>query len=72
METIIEDDMSQESVQALQSGHSCHTKNHVYGLSPEALAGASIAAAQAGVSAISANKICKIMKIFEQLDHLRS
>jgi hypothetical protein len=40
METIIEDDMSQESVQALQSGHSRHTENHVYGLSPEVLAGA--------------------------------
>lgn len=40
METIIEDDMSQESIQALQSGHSRHTENRLYGLSPEALAGA--------------------------------
>ncbi|KAF8814338.1 hypothetical protein BYT27DRAFT_7250136 [Phlegmacium glaucopus] len=40
METIVEDDMSQESVQALQSGHSRHTENHLYGLSPEALGGA--------------------------------
>ena len=40
METIIEDDMLQESAQALQSGHSCHSENHVYRLSPKALAGA--------------------------------
>jgi hypothetical protein len=40
METIIDDDMSKESVQALQSGHSRHTENHIYGLSPEVLAGA--------------------------------
>lgn len=41
MEIIVEDDDSQESVHALQSGHSRHTENHLYGLSPEALAGAS-------------------------------
>jgi len=40
METIMEDDMSQESVQALQSGHSRHTENRLYGISPEALSGA--------------------------------
>lgn len=40
MEIIVEDDLSHESVQALQSGHSRHTENHLYGISPEALAGA--------------------------------
>lgn len=40
METIVEDDLSHESVQALQSGHSRHTENRLYGISPEALAGA--------------------------------
>jgi hypothetical protein len=32
----------------------------------------SVAAALAGVFAILVNKICKIMKIFERLDHLKS
>lgn len=41
MEIIVEDDLSHESVQALQSGHSRHTENRLYGISPEALAGAS-------------------------------
>lgn len=41
MEVVVEDDDSQESILALQSGHSCHTENLLYGISPEALAGAS-------------------------------
>ena len=32
----------------------------------------SVAAARAGVFAILVNKFCKIMKIFQQLDHVRS
>ena len=32
----------------------------------------SVAAARAGVFAILVNKFLKIMKIFQQLDHLRS
>lgn len=39
MNIIIEDDETQESVQALQSGHSRRTENHLYGISAEALAG---------------------------------
>ena len=31
----------------------------------------SVAAARAGVCAILVNKFCKIMKIFQQLDHVR-
>ncbi|KDR69489.1 hypothetical protein GALMADRAFT_1352513 [Galerina marginata CBS 339.88] len=41
MDLLIEEDDSQESVQALQSGHSRHTDNQLYGISPEALAGLS-------------------------------
>lgn len=40
MEIIVEEDESQESIHALQSAHSRHTENRLYGLSPEALAGA--------------------------------
>ena len=39
LEDIIEDDGNQETVQALQSGHTCQTENRIYGISTEALAG---------------------------------
>lgn len=41
MEDIVSDDDTQESIPALQSGHSRHTENRLYGISPDALAGAS-------------------------------
>ena len=48
-----------------------------YALAPKLLethltATISVAAAQTGIFAILVNKICKIMKTFEQLNHLRS
>ena len=39
LEEIVEDDDSQETVQALQSGHTRRTENRIYGISTEALAG---------------------------------
>ena len=40
MEITMEDDENQDSIQALQSGHSRQTENHLYGITAEALAGA--------------------------------
>lgn len=40
MEVAIEDDETLDSIQALQSGHTRHTENHLYGITAEALAGA--------------------------------
>lgn len=40
MELTVEDDENLNSIQALQSGHSRHTENHIYGITAEALAGA--------------------------------
>jgi hypothetical protein len=39
LEDIIEDDGNQETVQALQSGHTRQTENRIYGISTETLAG---------------------------------
>ena len=39
LEDIIEDDSNLETVQVLQSGHTCQTENRIYGISTEALAG---------------------------------
>ncbi|KAF8803079.1 hypothetical protein BYT27DRAFT_7260412 [Phlegmacium glaucopus] len=39
LEDIVEDDNTQETVQALQSGHTRQTENRIYGISTEALAG---------------------------------
>ena len=40
MELTVEDDETDDSIQALQSGHSRHTENRLYGITAEALAGA--------------------------------
>ena len=40
MELTVEDDETEDSIQALQSGHSRHTENRLYGITAEALAGA--------------------------------
>ncbi len=40
MELTVEDDETEDSIQALQSGHSRHTENRLYGITAESLAGA--------------------------------